>query len=783
MRAFRFVRRGRPSGRPIGRAGRPEARPLRTCAVAVAALAGGWTAVLAWQPAQQNPAISWDRARQAVGRFRTMLDTSGLVEVDGQLPPNVRHDDLQAMCAARQEAVRKARYHGTTSLRTLIPGDDPITAERRAAFERYLGAVASFEGDADAAAGHFQTGRDALARMIADAPDLEPHLLNMELALGVAHMRQGENSNCLVMTANPDRCLFPIRPGGQHMNPQGAELAIQSFTRYLKREPDDLGVRWLLNVAYMLIGRYPQDVPPEYLIDPKAFAPQAEMPRFVDVAAPARLGRNGIAGGTITEDFDGDGLIDVFFTSVDYCAPSTLYRNRGDGTFEDRSEVAGVAAQLGGINAVSTDYNNDGRPDIFIMRGGWETAMRNSLLKNNGDGTFTDVTQQAGLLDASFATHSVAWADFDRDGWLDVYVAHELAPSQLFRNRQDGTFEDVTARAGVGSTAFTKGVVAGDYDGDGAPDLYLSNMFGDNILYRNKGDGTFEDVSAAAGVQKPFASFPTWFFDYDNDGRLDIFVASYPNSVEEFVKFYVGKPISTEPVALYHNRGDGTFEQVSTSAGLDRVIPAMGSNFGDLDNDGYLDMYLGTGTPSFGALMPNIMLKNDRGRLFLDVTAATGTGNLQKGHGVAFVDIDNDGDEDVVLNSGGAVPGDNYTESLFENPGTKGNWIAVRLVGVKTNRPGIGAKIRVTLPDASSGSALRYREVTTGGSFGAGSFVQHIGIGDAKAIRSLEVEWPVSRTRQLLKDVPINSVIEVTEQKDGFKVLHPPRVTLAGHDR
>ena len=389
----------------------------------IAAGACGALAVMAaaWTLAAPQQAVSWDRAREAIGKYRTMLDSSGLVEVGSNLPPNIRRDDLAALCAGRQEAVKRAQYAGTSQLRGVVPGDDPYTAERRAVFERYLGSVASFTGDADTAVAHFQSGRDAVLAVLADAPSLKSRYLTMELALGVGHMRQGESANCLVM-GSADRCLFPLRPGGQHMHPEQAEAAIVSFTRYLKVEPEDLGVRWLLNLAYMLVGRYPQDVPAEYLLKAELFRSDAEAPRFTDVGRAVKLGRPDIAGGTIADDFNGDGLVDVVLTSVDYCSPVRLFRNRGDGTFEDRTEAAGLLPQLGGINTIQTDYNNDGRLDIFIMRGGWEVPMRNSLLRGNGGRHLTDVTAEAGLLDAKQATHSVVWADIDNDGWLDLFV-------------------------------------------------------------------------------------------------------------------------------------------------------------------------------------------------------------------------------------------------------------------------------------------------------------------------------------------------------------------------
>jgi hypothetical protein len=745
--------------------------------VIAAALGGLFELVGAQAPPRT---VNWDRARQAMSQYRTVVDSSGLVEIDQHLPTNVDASNLAALCRGRNQAIGIARANAELPLRGLVLDDDPISAERKAMLYRTLGAVSTYENDVERALKEFKAARDLIAPWVKEYPDLTRRFLMLQETYGIGNLRKGEVDNCLVMSSQ-DRCVFPLRPGGVHHAQEGVDTAREAFQEYLALKPDDLEIKWLLNVAYMLLGSYPKDVPPAHLLAPELFESEAAMPRFYDVAMPTKLGVEDIGGGTIVDDFDGDGLLDAVMSTVDYCGSLRYFRNKGDGTFEDASARAGFLAQTGGLNNTQTDYNNDGRPDVFVHRGGWEVPMRNSLLRNNGDGTFTDVTKDAGLLDASRSTHSVAWADFDNDGWVDVYIGHELSPSGLFRNRGDGTFENVTERAGVGSVSFTKGVVAGDYDNDGWPDIYVSNIFADNILYRNNGDGTFTDVAAKLGVQKPLVSFPTWLFDYDNDGLLDIMVVSYPASVEEFVKYYLKIPPKAETLTLYRNKGNGTFEDVTAATGLGRVVPAMGANFGDLDNDGFLDMYLGTGTPSFGALMPNIMLKNDRGRRFLDVTAATGTGQLQKGHGIAFADLDNDGDEDVVLNNGGAVPGDRYGESLYENPGAPGtHWISVRLWGVKTNRSAIGAKIRVRLPDASSGSALRYREVTSGGSFGANSLMQHIGIGPATRIEALEIEWPTTRTRQVFKNVPIDSVLEIREFDEQFKVLHPKRFTFAG---
>jgi hypothetical protein len=224
---------------------------------------------------------------------------------------------------------------------------------------------------------------------------------------------------------------------------------------------------------------------------------------------------------------------------------------------------------------------------------------------------------------------------------------------------------------------------------------------------------------------------------------------------------------------LFRNTGAG-FEDVTRAAGLDRVVPAMGANFGDLDEDGFPDFYLGTGAPSYAALVPNAMFRNRADGTFVDVTTSTGTGHLQKGHGVAFADFDDDGDQDVYANIGGFVPGDAYHKALFRNPGRGRRWLRLRLVGAQANRSAIGAKLRVTAIGADGRQTVRYREVNSGGSFGASPLEQHVGLGRAARVKSLEVEWPGRRLRQSFRDVPLDARIVVREGAARVERLSAP---------
>ena len=272
------------------------------------------------------------------------------------------------------------------------------------------------------------------------------------------------------------------------------------------------------------------------------------------------------------------------------------------------------------------------------------------------------------------------------------------------------------------------------------------------------------------GVAWPRSSFPCWFWDFDNDGDLDLYVASYEAGIEHLAASYLGLPHDAEMARLYRNDGTGGFADVAADFNLVHPTTPMGSNFGDIDNDGFLDFYLGTGDVHYEDLMPNMLYRNDAGRRFLDVTAASGTGHLQKGHGIAFADFDNDGDQDVFAEMGGAYPGDRYSDSLYENPGFGNRWLSVRLVGTSSNRSAIGVRIMVGVA-APDGPRSIYKSVGSGGSFGANPLRQTIGLGDAVRIEKLEVHWPATGQTQLFADVPMDSFIEVVEGGDRFTQL------------
>ncbi|HEX4614225.1 MAG TPA: CRTAC1 family protein [Urbifossiella sp.] len=723
--------------------------------VGLAALGAG--VFIGFRPAANAPAP--EDPKPDAYQPRQELETSGFLAVFAGIEPWRPDASLEQYAAAYANAI--PRGHSSLDI-YLSRGFHPGMLIQRANL---------FHAKGDPAAA-YQALDDLQTRITGTGLEKE-WLYTVIFYKGVTSLRAGENDNC-VMCRGQSACIFPIAPSAVHTNPAGSRKAIGHFTEYLRAFPDDLEVKWLLNLAHATLGEHPSRVDPRHLLSFDAHArSEFDVGRFEDVSHRVGLERLNQSGGAIMDDFDNDGLFDVVVTCWAPAEPLAFYRNDGKGAFEDRTGAAGLGKQVGGLYCVQTDYNNDGHLDVFVPRGSWMPAhlsQRPSLLRNNGNGTFTDVTHEAGLAAPTNST-SAAWADYDNDGHLDLFVCCQQQPCLLYRNRGDGTFEAATARAGLPADLTNcLGAAWIDIDNDRFPDLFVNISTGlagragtgTGRLFRNNRNGTFTDVTREAGIDGPTSGFSCWAFDYDNDGWLDIFATTTSHTLAEVVQGLLDLPCDQASTAkLFRNLGGRGFRDVTREVGLTKVYSPMGSNFGDIDNDGYLDFYLATGDPGLSTLIPNRLFRNVLGRRFAEVTASTRTGHLQKGHGVAFGDWDRNGTQDLFVELGGAVHGDRYHNVLFQNPGQGNNWLSVKLVGKQTNRAAIGARIKVVT--AGDQPLTVHRHVSSGSSFGANPLEQHVGVGKAGRVARLEVFWPTSGTTQVFTDIAVNQGVVITE--------------------
>ena len=519
--------------------------------------------------------------------------------------------------------------------------------------------------------------------------------------------------------------------------------------------------------------------------------------QFVDVAAEAgitfrhengaskeKLMMETFGSGVAWLDYDNDGWLDLFFANGADVAGgrkspgNLLYRNLGKGKFTDVTAQAGVAGAGQFATGVAVgDYDNDGRLDIYVTGFG-----ANQLFRNNG-ASFTDVTAKAGVPGGGWSS-SAGFLDYDRDGDLDLYVVRYLDyevrtniycgfrkegwrmycdprnydgyPDILYRNNGNGTFTDVSRAAGIANPAGKGlGVAIGDVDLDGWSDIYIANDGVRNFIYRNKGDGTFVDVAYGAGVGfdgngKPQAGMGTEIADYDGDGRPDIFVTNF----------------SEELNTLYRNLGELFFEDASEKAGLGSswLTLGFGTKLEDFDNDGDIDIYVTNGHvtdnvklyhPRLSYEQKDLFYENVGGGKFRDVSAAAGPALTVEhvGRGLAAGDYDNDGDLDIVISDCGRP-----ARLLRNDGGNRSHWIAIRLRGRRSNRSGVGAKIRLT----ASGKR-QLREMTAAGSYlSAGEPRVHFGLGAARIAAAIEIEWP-SGSRQRFENVRADRVLVIDE--------------------
>ncbi|MDE0503658.1 MAG: CRTAC1 family protein [Candidatus Poribacteria bacterium] len=522
-------------------------------------------------------------------------------------------------------------------------------------------------------------------------------------------------------------------------------------------------------------------------------------PWFTEVTVEAGIrfkhtdGRSGeryfletLGAGAAWFDYDRDGDVDLYFVNgaslpgaqIDVPPTNVLYRNNGDMTFTDVTVQAKVGDGSYGFGCCVGDFDNDGWQDLYITNFG-----ANILYRNNGDGSFSDVTETAGVGEERWSA-SAAFADYDKDGDLDLYVANYLdyrleentvchrgdlrvycppadftgAPDTLFENKGDGTFVDVSRKSGVfNPEGKGLGVVWGDYDNDGYPDIFVANDTTADMLYRNNGDGTFMDVALFVGVALgakgiPMGGMGTSFGDYDNDGGLDIVVTNFQD----------------DPNSLYHGEGDGTFADASYSSRLGGVsLPYVGwgVDFVDLDNDGLVDLFVGNGNiydnvekfdPGYTYPQRNLVFRNQGDGTLNEISNRCGPGlELNKvSRGVAFGDYDNDGDIDILVTNSNQTP-----DLLLNESGSQYNWLGLKLVGTSSNKDAIGARVRLFAP----GLEPQLREVKSGSSYLCQSDMRlHFGLGMASSVTRIEIRWP-SGLEEAFEGIKPNQFLEIRE--------------------
>ena len=497
-------------------------------------------------------------------------------------------------------------------------------------------------------------------------------------------------------------------------------------------------------------------------------------------------------GGVALLDYDNDGYLDIFFTNggsipglhkSNPAFSNRLYHNNHDGTFTDVTEHAGVAGAGYSMGAAAADYDNDGWADLYVTG-----VNRNILYHNNRDGTFTDVTQKAGVTGISSEKKlwsvSAAWIDYDNDGLLDLFVTNYLEwspensrvcgapgkrlscppslykgePNILYHNNGDGTFTDVSVATGIAkSIGKGMGVAIADYDGDGWTDIFVANDNERNFLFKNQHGRGFDEVGVESFVAYtddgvPVSSMGVDFRDWSNNGRPGLFVTA----------------LGGETFPLYRNEDHKLFTMATYESGIGFATFKMsgwGAGIYDLDNDGYKDLFSANSHVSENAdvnpqqqyRQPNGVFQNLGNATFRDVSSEVGAAlRLRAAHrGAAFGDLNNDGKLDVVVSAIGSP-----AEVLY-NTSTGGNhWIAIETVGSKSNRDGIGTRIKLT----GASGLVQYNEVTTAGSYASSSDKRaHFGLGHDSLVKEIELRWP-SGTLQVLRNVKTDQILKVTER-------------------
>jgi len=564
----------------------------------------------------------------------------------------------------------------------------------------------------------------------------------------------------------------------QHRRKEGAAKAAAYFEQALKiRETSHL--IWLYSIAHQALGTSTDQIPKAWRLPKTALKAlgagslEDGLLRFEDWASSLGFQSRQDTGGANAQaqDFNGDGRLDLIQGGRNACSPIKLYWGTEEGfesaKLDPRHRILTSANAV--TNILSADVDNDGDLDLYLVRGGWVTSdsapiLHNELLLNDGKGRFKR-SAQSPLNPAGNRSVAALFADFDLDGWIDLFVCDEVSGPELHQGGRKG-FHRVQTNGGLSYQGVCKGAAAGDLDGDGRPELFIGLYGRDNQLYKNVstiGELRFEPITHSPATTRPQFAFPAAFADFNNDSHLDLFVGSFYRDTGNYARFVLGRDFKPEVSRIFLNDGRGQLIDRTDDLGFANPAQTMGSGLADLNGDGWMDILLGTGSVSYGDLVPNLVFINRAGKKFVERGTELGMSSLQKGHGVVTADFDGDLKSDIFWVNGGTIPGDNYFPSLYRNSSSRNSWIGLELEGVTANRSAIGAKVEIEVEEdlesentSSSGSTQKaklssrriVRHVGLHSSFGSESLRLNIGLGATKKIRRLSIHWP-NRTRRV----------------------------------
>ena len=605
--------------------------------------------------------------------------------------------------------------------------------------------------------------------------------------LAISYLREGEEQNCLsVITKksskvsnisspkhnNADYCSLPIKV--YHRNKNGSENAVITLKKLLDEyDSGSKMYQWLLNFSYMTLDKFPDGVPSKYLIKSKFIdtfygsTMKKMQKKYAYLDFPERANQLGInlldsGKGVAIEDFNRDGYLDIF--TVGAYSNAKLYMNDRGIRFIDRTKEAGLSDVAQNHLVSAADYDNDGWIDLFVS----QPFSHFRLLRNNQDGTFKDVTFESKLLskplddDLWMFTWISTWADVDNDGDLDLFLGHrgqqifwyggymkKKQQVSLFYINDNGKFIESSEAYGLTDILDNQsyiGAAFGDYDNDGYIDLFISSSTRHKSkLLRNINGKRFEETNLARNNK---IGFMAGFVDINHDGKLDLFQGGGGLAFMATDQAVFGMKGGENGNTIFMNTGKGFEERFDLFKDNMMVIGSMGASYGDLNNDGCVDFYMGTGDPEGWHVLPNLMYigetKGTKCTGYMDnISMLHGFGTTQKGHGIVFFDFDNDGDQDIYSSLGGMFPADVWPNQMFVNNSKLDNsWIKIRLRGHRSNSFGIGARIKVIATNDAGNEIIRHYYMNNKTGFGSAPYLAHIGLMNATAIKRVEVIWP-----------------------------------------